>query len=486
MPQLPNKPISGPTNKIHPELSWQAPKRKYGRQDYSRFDNICFESASIGGASLGKVDIDVELRFAKSKWGFLHGHTPAGILFVDVDIHQRANCKLEWARVKVVLRDKEPNMPSKYPTQMTHFFGPKHLTGTESLEHKESNLQFQPSAEFMGTGVSGLGASFSSKVEKVHRWDIRGQRILCRPAAGILGLHYNALEWEMTENKLESRRGNRICTAFAFTHSGNEILMDVIVEGRLSSKMDRLCGKAKKLKFRPDAGRKPGQISTTLIGVFSGERPSLDMLAAGLENAMLLENLVSQPAEIPKPQQSTFHSGIAEPSPNTSAMSASAEELEKGEVLESQQPQLLPESVLAGSPPGNPQQLDPIVQRLLCAGQSLARSPGELLLEEWSRAWDEDEAPSRSLSPTLVEGGKAAEALKDELTKEPDPLRQSLVVDDRERTPPHHPTSKVEPIGAPKDGLPKGRLVSKDHLNILGAFVVGLAISYIVVTRTRR
>ncbi|KAL8288311.1 hypothetical protein RB597_000426 [Gaeumannomyces tritici] len=476
MLQLPGQSMLGVANPTYPELSSPGPKRKYGRQDYGRFDNICFDSASIGGSLLGKVNVDVGLRFAKSKWGFFRGCTPGGILYIDIDIQQQADCKIDQATVKIVLRDKESGVVSKYPTQVTPFFGPKHLTGTERLEHKESSFQLQPSVQFMGTGLSGLGGSSSAKADKVYHWDIRGQRTNSKAAAGILGLHYDTLEWKMIENKLEGRSGNKICTAFAFTHSGHEILMDVIVEGKLSSKTDRLREGVKRLKFRPNAGRKPGQISTTLIGVYSGERPQLDMLAAGLEHDMVRENYISQPVMMPKPQQSSFRQEPAGRPPETQGALTSADERAQQATPVLQQPQPLPES-------GSIKLLDPTVQRLLCAGQSLIRSPRDMIFEEMSDQWDEADTPSRSLSPTVVDSGRVNEILKDELPEDTESFHSFVTVEDKEKPEgglPRPLASKPESRMVLRSRLLEDRIITENQLSILGAFAIGAVISYIM------
>ncbi|KAL8392108.1 hypothetical protein RB595_002340 [Gaeumannomyces hyphopodioides] len=480
--------MPGSTNPTHPELSSQlspqGPKRKCGRQDYGRFDNRLFKTAPIGRALLRNVRVEVELQFAKSKWGFLRGYTPSGILFVNVNIHQQADCKLDWARVRIVLRDKEPDLSSTYPAQITHFFGPKHLTGPEVVEHKESDVQLQPSVQFMGTGVSGLGGSFRKKVEKVHHWVIRGERD-SEPATGILGLHcYNKLQWDITENKLKDHRGSKVCTAFAFTHSGHEMLMDVIVEGRLSSKTDRFLEGARKLKFQPDARRKPGQISTTLIGVYSGERPPLDMLAERLEDDMSLANHISQPAKMPKPQQLSFRQKPAGHVPETRATLTSTEERPQEATSAPQQPQPLPESAITTGPTRDVKPLDPTAQRLFCAGQSLLRSPRDLILEEMFDHWDEANISSRSLSPTLVDGGRANETLKDELPEESDSFHSLADMEDKGKTetgPPHPLPSKPESVRMEENGLFEGRIIiTERHLSILGAFAIGAVISYIM------
>ncbi|KAL8365464.1 hypothetical protein RB595_004329 [Gaeumannomyces hyphopodioides] len=285
----------------YPNLMKQGPwNRKAGSHDYERFDHRCAGSYSAGGANLGDVKIDCKFLFRKSKWGTIsHRKIAAGVIYMDLVFQQKPDCKITSATVTVTLRDRKEAKPAAFPSQMTDFYGPKSLVGSQRAEQKQIHTSLQPNISVMGNTVSGMGKSFETSFQLCHRWNFHGS--MSADDSGI----YRSIGWDLSENKLESGQNGTVHTAFTVTHGGQGFLMDVKIQGKLERMGDRLRQIGRKLKFRPD-GRRPGQISTTLIGAYKGEKPGLDMLAAGLEQAMVLENSIKRPVELPDPQQAVF------------------------------------------------------------------------------------------------------------------------------------------------------------------------------------
>lgn len=334
----------------YPELrraDWDQKKRAYS---YHRFDNEICGPASIGGTSFGHIEIDLKWNFRQSQWGCIEGDRPAGILYLDIGLHSHGEYKLASINVEVTLEDVEadpsgaavagnaPKNTAKTKVQMTDWFGPKHILGREhpQLVTKESKLQ--PSFEGFGFGFGGVGSSVQKVTPINSRWELAGR--LKRPdrwknhLAG--GRHYKVaaqrlslvfdpnkslilvamvqtLQWTVTENELESARNNTIRVAFTFEHGGQPFHMHAKVDGTLMRKRDRFVNRLKDLRFGPRRDR-PGDVSTTYIGTYNGNRKPLDELAKGLDLAMQEKNWKSRPTEIPEPEQATF--GEIQPHPD--------------------------------------------------------------------------------------------------------------------------------------------------------------------------
>lgn len=433
----------------HPELSTQgAWDSKSKRHDYDRFDDQSMDGASIGGAMIGKVDVDCKFRFKKSKWGYLNGKTPAAIIYLDLDFNQPVDCRLVWAKVRVVLREfkEDPSSPSapasaksqtqalqtqqQCPAQMTEYFGPKDMVRAERIEHREDKLSMQPEFEAAGFGLGGVGPVFNKSYELSHRWNFTGRLVnshkkTTRAASPGGSSLYRTLEWSVTENCLESGQGNCIHTAFTFLHDGGELLMDVSVEGKLESKSERVKAAIGKLNFG-SSERRPGDTATTRVGKYRGERAPLISQARILEGSMVWENCEKRPIQLGGPRDAAdlFQSHYPTPShPNASVPGPS-------QTLPAQQQATGGPSFLlnSASPLAAPQhhyhqhthlpefpsqtaaneQLEASLRELFAAAQTLlAKPPRESIRGRVGRVTRvTEESPStstrRSISPTLV------------------------------------------------------------------------------------
>ncbi|RYP68791.1 hypothetical protein DL770_008373 [Monosporascus sp. CRB-9-2] len=291
-------------------------RRKFGKYDFERFDHISSLQASIGGGEIGKVKVDCRFQFKKSQWGVLGPKRhPAGIIYLDLNFHQPADCRLKSATVTVTLDDGTGDVSSKHrhsgrqpyapniPAQITPWYGPKQLSGQPRriLKTKRSNMT--PFIEAMGmVGAGGIGRDSEETFVQESRWTFAGQLL-----PGEKTSAYTTIQWELTENELESQptHSSVIHTAFAFEHEGQPFLMRVGVSGKLKCMNDRMKHQFKKF---PSSLTKDGRYATTLVN-FGGRctflKP-LDELARGLAFAMEKENVEEAPVVIPDHQEVAF------------------------------------------------------------------------------------------------------------------------------------------------------------------------------------
>ena len=308
---------AAPSPANHPVLQRGSWNRRFGRYDFHRFDHTTSEQASVGGASIGKVEVDCKLLFKKSKWGLLDGSRPAGIIYMDLDFRQPQGYVLEWATVQVSLDDQTPHyVPSatplsrpfdvlgQYPIQMTPWFGPQHIVGPERVMHKSQTIDLKPNVQVAGNGVGGVGRRDQATFEIPYRWKFTGS--LVRPSAKKPGGgQYKTLEWELKENDLEPGQTNKIHTAFTFEYGGQPFFMKVVVKGGLKKLHHQFKHNLKSMKFGPRPNKNE-DVSTTLVNAYHGNRLPLDALARGLDNAMEMENYKRRPLELPNPQTATY------------------------------------------------------------------------------------------------------------------------------------------------------------------------------------
>lgn len=193
------------------------------------------------------------------------------------------------------------------------------------------------------------------------------------------------LQWTVSENELESARNNTIHVAFTFEHGGQPFHIYAKVEGTLRSKRDCSLTGLRHLRFGPRRDR-PGDVSTTYIGTYSGYRMPLDELAKGPDLAMQERNWRSKPSEIPAPQHATFED--TQPSPRAFSATGSPaveQEREVGDSAQRAGPALpivaRPSRKLTSTPtPGPPgpfqcmvstpgSEIQDVLERLAMAGQ---------------------------------------------------------------------------------------------------------------------
>lgn len=291
-------------NSTNPELSKGTWNKPYGRFDFDRFDQVNFQSASVGGAAIGHVNIDCSLLFAESKWGTLED-VDAGIVYMDFQIEQPAEYSLAWATIEVTLENDNPG--STLPVQITPYYGPRRVQGPESTKKKMEYSHFEPRLEFMGTGGGLGGKGFEAEYEVPYRWEFMGSRVSQNSKnknKKVYTGEYRTLEWKLKENELDPGRRNLVKTAFAFARpDGAAFLMRIKVRGGLEKTWDRF--KTKLFKFLPDNSRK-NETSTTRIGTYHGPPRSLDRLAGDLDRVMEFRNQQLTALELPRPQPATF------------------------------------------------------------------------------------------------------------------------------------------------------------------------------------
>ena len=288
-------------------------RSKYGPQDYTRYDHITSSHMRAGRGSIGKVEVDCRFLFKQSHWGVIgEAKHPAGILFMDLDLRQPPDCKLQSATVTVTLEENdgvEANIErrSRCPVKFTTYYGPQSLRGEQSHEQTKTAKKCTPEVQVMGYGVGGLGVDKEKIVQTASRWAFSGHM-----GSSKGNMWYNQLRWELKENPLERQptHSHLIHTAFALEHNATRFYMTVHVSGKLTRLSDKLRGR---LKFR--SKEEEHQDIVTKIewrdGYASAVR--LDAIAQDLDPAMQLQNMSRVSIEVPSALPATFHPAITNP-----------------------------------------------------------------------------------------------------------------------------------------------------------------------------
>ncbi|KAK7930967.1 hypothetical protein PG985_001679 [Apiospora marii] len=298
----------------HPELS----RRRYGKHDFERFDHLISQQAgaSLGSSTIGKASVDCRFLFQKSQWGVLGPmKNPAGIIYLDLTIHQPKDCRLKSATITVTLDDDDdelaepgPETNSMQPVQIGSY-GPKQLHGQPRRVIRTKKHNLTPQFEVGGmAGFGGIGLDSEEHSVRESRWSFHTQVSPNPKKSGKHSWVLRVLKWELEENELDSQpiHSNTIHTAFSFEHGGQPFLMKVEVAGRLESTRSDL---KNRLKCKFPANSKKNKAATTLIN-FGGRgrfNKPLDEIAKGLPLVMELENLNSVPVELPDPQVPSFY-----------------------------------------------------------------------------------------------------------------------------------------------------------------------------------
>jgi hypothetical protein len=197
-------------------------RSKYGRRDYKRFDNIASTHMRAGRGSIGKVEIDCRFMFTQSHWGVIgESKNPGGIIYLDLDFSQPADCKLESATITVTLTEDDGEEAriqhrSACPVKFTDHYGPKCVRGPESLVQTRKIQNRTPEVQLFGYGAGGLGIDKEKVVQTSGRWDFSGYISSTKES-----IWYNCLRWELKENSLEWQptHNNLFHTAFALEHN---------------------------------------------------------------------------------------------------------------------------------------------------------------------------------------------------------------------------------------------------------------------------
>ena len=291
-------------------------RSKYGRQDYSRFDNVASSHMRAGRGSIGKVEVDCRFLFKKSHWGVIgDAKHPAGVLFMDLDLRQPPDCKLESATVTVTLEENDGQevdieRRSRCPVKFTTYYGPQSLRGEQSHEQTRKAKKRTPEVQVMGYGVGGLGVDREKIVQTASRWAFSGHI-----GSSKGNIWYNQLRWELKANPLERQptHSHLIHTAFALEHNATKFYMTVHVSGKLTRLSDKLRGR---LKFRSKEEENQDIVTKFEWRDGYASRMGLDAIAQDLDPAMQLQNMSRVPVEVPSALPAAFHAVTINPAPS--------------------------------------------------------------------------------------------------------------------------------------------------------------------------
>ncbi|KAJ9138778.1 hypothetical protein NKR19_g7700 [Coniochaeta hoffmannii] len=200
---------------------------------------------------------------------------------------------------------KSALLASDYAVQITDHYGPRFLTGAETLRSETKANHFVPTIGAMGVEIGGMGhQSFTSK-QRVGRWVFKGTVGKPKGRDG-----FRTLEWELSENDLDPDQAHNqeYHTAFAFEHSQRPVFMRIEVEGKIRSKTRQL--KHNLLQFSSQFS-KTDNSTLTYIDFNENDvfKKRLDHVAKGLDLAMQMENCANPPLEVPGPTPAKFTQG---------------------------------------------------------------------------------------------------------------------------------------------------------------------------------
>jgi hypothetical protein len=382
-----------------------------------------------GHGSIGKVQVECRFLFTKSQWGVMgEARNPAGIIYLDLDFSQPADCKLESATITVTLTEddgEEARIHHRSPchTKFTDHFGPKSVRGPESLVQTRKVKNRTPEVQVLGYGAGGIGINKEKLVQTRGRWDFSGYITSTKDS-----LWYNILRWELKENSLEWQptHSNLFHTAFALEHNATRFYMTVHVSGKLAKFSHKIKDIKNRLKFG-EKGGKDQEIVTKIEWADGYSCPRrLDPYAQHLHEAMGYANMENVAVEIPGAMAASYHPAITNHSPATAPP---PQPLINPPQQPAHQPPLpIPRPWLEPRPPpptisgeqplaGNPMQYLPILtlEQLSMASAGFAngppsRPPPLSTTNNTPAATEADEAELSSSSVTLVNSAVTTQA----------------------------------------------------------------------------
>ncbi|KAK1757711.1 hypothetical protein QBC47DRAFT_376805 [Echria macrotheca] len=379
-------------------------QRRYGRCDFERFDNIASSHMRAGRGKIGKVDVDCKFLFTKSQWGVLGGH-PGGIIYLDLDFLEPADCRLQSATVLVTLEEdgRQTNEPGAdepaCPVKFTDHYGPKSLRGPEKVMRTRRVKKLTPSIQVLGNGAGGLGVNIERTVEKTSRWNLTSH---IKSSEGHIW--YNQLRWELKENSLEdeSMRNNVIHTAFALEHNAKKFYMTVSISGKLAHRSERFKERLK--KFGSSLGKDDETVTTVIEWKNGYSCPKrLDRIAQGLRFAMEVQNLSNTPMEMPNAFPAAF---AAAPTTHGPEAPLGRLEVTEPEILPGLDDETWPPDSISAITPGPlqassrpPRPPEPTMENMSLAaglGTPLLELPGRMAFARSESRWS---------NSTLVENG---------------------------------------------------------------------------------
>lgn len=307
-------------NDLYPQLRC----RHYGPFGIQDFEILRWPHASVGDASIGKVEVDCRFLFEKSVWGVLDSvRSPAGIIYMDLGFRQPAGHRLKSATVTVTLKDADesdinasrraPSRPG--PKSHSLSFGrraPEVLRGEDLRAEKTKRLCLKPEVNIPAVcSFGGVGFESETKYPKEYHWTL-SSNLRRNPRSTRGASVYRVLTWELTENELAAQylSDRTINTAFSLHHDREPFFMDVNIQGRLQQRVSDTTHVCKK-KFASSSSDQP--CATTLINFgneYKFSKP-LDELQEGLNAEMLRANLRSCPIEIPNSRDGMFQEAPA-------------------------------------------------------------------------------------------------------------------------------------------------------------------------------
>ena len=151
-------------------------RSKYGWCDVRL--NTTNAPVRMGHAKIGNIDISCRFLFTKSKWGVLGTcNSPAGVIYLDLDFQEPADCRLESATITVTVSDGQdkkgrPRSSFECPIRFTPYWGPQRLVGTPTRVEEKRNFRCFPEVQVLGHGAGGLGVDSERKVHTNSRWKL--------------------------------------------------------------------------------------------------------------------------------------------------------------------------------------------------------------------------------------------------------------------------------------------------------------------------
>lgn len=285
------------------------------------------KSVSLLQHQIKSIQIDCCFRFSKTQWGHID-NTCAGVIYIDLTIHQPQDCRLASFSATVTLvpidiinesgeattmlsaagtrteRDLTKSMPKPSPSglEVTDYFGPKAIYGSSQEAAYSRKFVLQPSIGASGFTLGGMGFENNKDSTISTRWKFEGMKmgVTKKMASADAGneitpetqnqpAKYQRVSWKLEENKQEAQifRNPTLHTAFAFEHENKPFLLELEIEGKLRRRRELLLIRHRSHRASARAKIDAGKLS-------DGINQDLSLTARGLDNAMVEQNCRTQ------------------------------------------------------------------------------------------------------------------------------------------------------------------------------------------------
>lgn len=208
----------------------------------------------VGGATIGKAEVDCRCRWSEAQWGCFDRNAPAGILYNDICIKQPLDHWLQSAKICITMAEtassyalakrKIPASRAAAATdgkshsdniQIARYYGPVSLLGPETVTSRSKTKSMEPHLGVVGMAdFGGMGTNSSVSGDRRTQWEFRGERRTPRD-----GRTYRTMEWVYTADEQDDHGRHAMhtfSTAFAFQHRGHvPVFMRIEVEGELGN-----------------------------------------------------------------------------------------------------------------------------------------------------------------------------------------------------------------------------------------------------------